>query len=63
MSRTDGSLVFSRRRALCVAARAEGDGGRGAGFIAWATTKGIVGILHEDITGSRRLVTSENKNK
>jgi hypothetical protein len=34
-----------------VAARAVGDGGRGAGFIAWATARGIVGTLTEDTTG------------
>ena len=34
VSRVDNCSVFSRRRALCVASRAEGDGGRGAGFIA-----------------------------
>ena len=34
VSRVDSCSTFSRRRALCVAARAEGDGGRGAGFIA-----------------------------
>ena len=34
VSREVSCSVLSRRRALCVAARAEGDGGRGAGFIA-----------------------------
>ena len=34
VSRVVSCSVLSRRRALCVAARAEGDGGRGAGFIA-----------------------------
>ena len=53
VSRVDSCSVFSRRSALCVAARAEGEGGRGAGFMACATTRGIVGILQEDTTGSR----------
>lgn len=39
-----------------MAARAAGDGGRGTGFMAWATTSGMVGILHEEITGSRSRV-------
>ena len=51
-SRLDSWSGCSRRIAFCVAARAEGDGGRGAGFIACATTSGIVGMLHEDTTGS-----------
>jgi hypothetical protein len=34
VSRVDSFSVFFRRRALCIASRAEGDGGRGAGFIA-----------------------------
>jgi hypothetical protein len=53
-SRVDRWLVSSRRIALCVASRAEGDGGRGAGFIVCATTRGIVEILHEEMTGSKR---------
>lgn len=51
-SRVDSWLGFSRRRAFCVAARAVGEGGRGAGFMAWATMRGIVGILQEETTGS-----------
>jgi hypothetical protein len=51
-SRLESWLGFSRRRAFCVASRAVGDGGRGAGFMACATVRGIVGILHDDITGS-----------
>jgi hypothetical protein len=43
--------VFSRRVARWVAARAVGDGGRGAGFMAWATARGMVGTLTEDTTG------------
>lgn len=35
-----------------MASRAVGDGGRGAGFMACATTRGIVGILHDEMTGS-----------
>jgi hypothetical protein len=53
-SRVDGWSVFSRLIARCVAARAVGDGGRGAGFMACATIKGMVGILHEETTGSAR---------
>jgi hypothetical protein len=34
-----------------VASRAPGEGGRGAGFIACATVRGIVGMLHEEMTG------------
>jgi hypothetical protein len=34
VSRLDSWSVFSRRRAICIASRAEGDGGRGAGSIA-----------------------------
>jgi hypothetical protein len=41
--------------ARCVAARAVGDGGRGAGFMACATAKGIVGTFTEDTTGSARV--------
>ena len=44
--------------ARCVAARAFGDGGRGAGFMAWATAKGIVGTLTEDTTGPTRACIS-----
>lgn len=51
-SRVDNWFGSPRRRAFCVAARAVGEGGRGAGFIACATVRGIVGILHEDTTGS-----------
>jgi hypothetical protein len=50
-SRVDSWFVFSRLMARCVAARAFGDGGRGAGFIAWATARGMVGTLTEDTTG------------
>lgn len=50
-SRVESWFVFSRRIARWVAARAVGDGGRGAGFIAWATDRGIVGTLTEDTTG------------
>lgn len=39
-----------------MAARAKGEGGRGDGFIAWATVKGIVGMLLEDTTGPRELI-------
>lgn len=35
-----------------MASRAVGEGGRGAGFIACATTKGIVGTLQEEMTRS-----------
>jgi len=51
-SRLDSWLGFSRRSAFCVASRAVGDGGRGEGFIACATIRGIVGILQDDMTGS-----------
>ncbi len=51
-SRLDSWCGFSLRMAFCVASRAVGEGGRGAGFIACATVKGMVGILHDDITGS-----------
>jgi hypothetical protein len=51
-SRLDSWLGLSRRRAFCVASRAVGDGGRGDGFIACATIRGIVGILQDDMTGS-----------
>jgi hypothetical protein len=37
--------------ARCVAARAVGDGGRGAGFMACATANGMVGTFTEDTTG------------
>lgn len=50
-SRLESWWGFSRRSAFWVASLAPGDGGRGAGFIAWATMSGIVGILHEDTTG------------
>jgi hypothetical protein len=50
-SRVDSWFVFSRLIARCVAALACGDGGRGAGFIACATDRGIVGTLTEDTTG------------
>lgn len=53
-------LGFSLRRAFCVAARAEGEGGRGAGFIACATVRGIVGILQDDTTGSEKTYLSTN---
>ena len=53
-SRVESWFVFSRLIARCVAALAPGDGGRGAGFIAWATARGMVGTLTEDTTGSRR---------
>jgi hypothetical protein len=51
-SRVESWFVFSRLIARCVAALAPGDGGRGAGFIAWATARGMVGTLTEDTTGS-----------
>ena len=51
-SRLDSWFGFSLRSAFCVASRAVGEGGRGAGFIACATVKGMVGMLHEDMTGS-----------
>ena len=51
-SRVESWLGFSRRSAFCVAARAVGEGGLGAGFIACATVSGIVGMLTEDTTGS-----------
>ena len=46
-----------------MAARAEGEGGRGAGFIACATVKGIVGILQDDTTGAieRRSLASDDR--
>ena len=51
-SRVESWFVFSHRIiARWVVARAVGDGGRGAGFIAWATARGIVGTLTEDATG------------
>ncbi len=53
-SRWESCSGFSLRRAFCVASRAVGEGGRGAGFIACATVRGIVGMLHEDMTGSAR---------
>ena len=34
VSRLDSCSVFSRRSAICIASRAEGDGGRGAGSMA-----------------------------
>ena len=34
VSRLDNCSVFSRRSAICIASRAEGDGGRGAGSMA-----------------------------
>ena len=51
-SRVESWFGFSRRNAFCVAARAVGEGGLGAGFIACATVSGMVGILTEDTTGS-----------
>lgn len=51
-SRVESWLGFSRRSAFCVAARAVGEGGLGAGFIACATVSGMVGMLTEDTTGS-----------
>ncbi len=41
----------SWREALWAAAIAVGEGGRGAGFMACATIKGIVGMLQDEITG------------
>lgn len=35
-----------------MASRCEGEGGRGAGFMVCATARGIVGMLHDEITGS-----------
>jgi hypothetical protein len=61
-SRVDGWSVFSRLIARCVAARAVGEGGRGAGFIACATIKGMVGILTDDTTGSAHTSASISKN-
>ena len=52
-SRLESWLGFSRRRAFCVASRAPGDGGRGAGFIVWATARGIVGMLQDETTGPK----------
>lgn len=37
-----------------MASRAVGEGGRGAGFMAWATVKGMVGILLDETTGSSK---------
>ena len=51
-SRLDSWLGFSLRWARCVAARADGEGGLGDGFMACATASGIVGMLLEDATGS-----------
>lgn len=56
-SRLDSWLGFSRRRAFWVASRAVGDGGRGAGFIACATIRGMVGMLHDEMTGSKITVS------
>jgi hypothetical protein len=50
-SRFESWLGFSRRIAFWVASRAVGEGGRGAGFIACATLRGIVGMLHDETTG------------
>ena len=58
-SRVLSWLVFSRRRAFWVAARCVGEGGRGAGFIAWATCRGIVGMLTDDTTGSASMKMRE----
>jgi hypothetical protein len=58
-SRLDNLSGFSRSRAFCIASRAVGDGGRGAGFMACATISGIVGMLHDDITGSNTKVNNE----
>lgn len=50
-SRLESWFGFSRLRAFWVAARCEGEGGRGAGFMAWATVSGMVGMLHDETTG------------
>ena len=49
----DNWFGLSRRWARWVAALAVGEGGRGEGFIACATGRGIVGMLLDDTTGSR----------
>lgn len=56
-------LRLSGRLAFCVASGVVGDGGEG--FIACATTSGIVGMLHEDTTGSKWLnpMSEEKKSK
>jgi len=46
-----------------VASRAVGDGGRGAGFIACATIKGMVGMLHDDTTGPSEFNPMSQKKK
>jgi hypothetical protein len=51
-SRVESWFGLSRRVARCVASRAAGDGGRGAGFIVCATCSGIVGMFTDEITGS-----------
>jgi hypothetical protein len=59
-SRLESWLGFSRRIAFCVAARWVGDGGRGAGFIACATTRGMVEMFTDDMTGPGRTLMSNN---
>lgn len=50
-SRLDKPLESFCRDALCAAAIAVGDGGRGAGLMDCATVRGMVGMLHEEMTG------------
>jgi hypothetical protein len=50
-SRLDKPLESPCRDALCAAATAVGDGGRGAGFMDCAMLRGMVGMLHDEMTG------------
>lgn len=60
----DSWFGFSLLKAFCVASRAVGEGGRGAGFTAWATSNVIVAIiLTDDMTGSEQNNSQCNSNK
>ena len=47
-------MGFGLLIALWVAARAPGDGGRGGGLMACATSNGIVGTVAVELTGSAK---------
>ena len=47
-------MGFGLLIARCVAARELGDGGRGGGFMACATSRGIVGTVAVELTGSAK---------
>lgn len=51
-SRLESWRGFCLLVALCVAARAPGDGGRGGGLMACATSNGMVGTVAVELMGS-----------